>query len=39
MKLVFNKSLEFDRNQILTRYWELANLDPRTKPRETLRDN
>jgi hypothetical protein len=22
-----NKSLEFDRNQILNRYWELANLD------------
>jgi hypothetical protein len=27
MKLVFNKVLEFDRNQILNRYWELANLD------------
>ena len=23
----FNKVLEFDRNQILNRYWELANLD------------
>ena len=22
-----NKSLRFDRNQILNRYWELANLD------------
>ncbi len=27
MKLVSNKALEFDRNQILNRYWELANLD------------
>lgn len=27
MKVVFNKELEFDRNQILNRYWELANLD------------
>jgi hypothetical protein len=27
MKVVFNKALEFDRNQILNRYWELANLD------------
>ena len=28
MMLQLNKSLKFDRNQILNRYWDLADLDP-----------
>ena len=34
MVLLLHKSLKFDRNQILNKYWDLADLDPR-RPRET----